>query len=198
MKKIKIYFVDFWPIFKADKNYFLDLLLKDYEVEIDPQSPDILFYSCFGNNHLRYNCRKVFFTGENVRPDFRYADFAITFDYMDDRRNYRLPLYALFRDVDELLVMPTAEELIPLKKKFCNFIYSNPLCKTRNRFFKKLNKYKRVDSGGKYLNNIGGRVGDKYEFMREYKFTIAFENESYPGYTTEKIMEPMIVKSIPI
>jgi hypothetical protein len=34
--------------------------------------------------------------------------------------------------------------------------------------------------------------------LRDYKFTIAFENESYPGYATEKIVEPMLVDSIPI
>ena len=36
------------------------------------------------------------------------------------------------------------------------------------------------------------------EFLKKYKFTIAFENESFPGYTTEKIFEPMLVNSIPI
>ena len=30
------------------------------------------------------------------------------------------------------------------------------------------------------------------------KFTIAFENESHPGYATEKIIEPLIQGSIPI
>ena len=29
-------------------------------------------------------------------------------------------------------------------------------------------------------------------------FTIAFKNDSYPGYTTEKIYEPMYVNSLPI
>jgi hypothetical protein len=31
-----------------------------------------------------------------------------------------------------------------------------------------------------------------------YKFNIAFENSSYPGYTTEKIVEPMLTHTIPI
>jgi hypothetical protein len=48
------------------------------------------------------------------------------------------------------------------------------------------------------LNTLGYRVGDKQAFLRDYKFTIAFENESYPGYTTEKIVEPMLSDSIPI
>jgi hypothetical protein len=58
--------------------------------------------------------------------------------------------------------------------------------------------YKHVDSGGKVMNNIGGRVADKMSFLREYKFTIAFENSSYPGYTTEKLVEALIARTIPI
>ena len=75
---------------------------------------------------------------------------------------------------------------------------SNPLCNTRNEFFRRLSHYKRVDSGGKLANNIGGRVADKQAFLGECRFTIAFENESHPGYTTEKVAEPMLVNSLPI
>jgi len=49
-----------------------------------------------------------------------------------------------------------------------------------------------------YLNNVGGPVKNKVEFIRDHKFTIAFENSSFPGYTTEKIFEPMLVNSIPL
>jgi glyoxylate carboligase len=52
------------------------------------------------------------------------------------------------------------------------------------------------------MNNIGYIVDNKRQFQSEYKFSIAFENNAhrpqYPGYTTEKIMEPMTVNSIPI
>ena len=36
------------------------------------------------------------------------------------------------------------------------------------------------------------------EFLQGYKFTIAFENSSYPGYTTEKIAEALTTNTIPI
>jgi hypothetical protein len=48
------------------------------------------------------------------------------------------------------------------------------------------------------FNNIGGCVSDKKNFISNYKFTIAIENSSVNGYTTEKIVEPMSVNSIPI
>jgi len=39
---------------------------------------------------------------------------------------------------------------------------------------------------------------DVINFQKAYKFTIAFENSTYPGYTTEKIYHPMLAESIPI
>ena len=48
------------------------------------------------------------------------------------------------------------------------------------------------------MNTIGGPVKDKLEFIKDYKFVLAFENVSYPGYTTEKLLEPLIVNSIPV
>ncbi len=48
------------------------------------------------------------------------------------------------------------------------------------------------------LNNVRGPVPDKIEFMRPYKFCIAFENSSCPGYVTEKIMDCFIAGCIPI
>jgi hypothetical protein len=68
----------------------------------------------------------------------------------------------------------------------------------RIAFTKELMRYKRVDCGGKIMNNTGGRILDKTEFLKNYKFTIAFENASYPGYTTEKIMEALLAGTIPI
>ena len=72
----------------------------------------------------------------------------------------------------------------------------------RNNFFHKLSKYKKVDSGGSLFNNIGYEVNGKGIFQAQYKFTIAYENNAYRpqwiGYTTEKIMQPMTVNSMPI
>ena len=94
------------------------------------------------------------------------------------------------------------------KTKFCNFVYSNsyPFTKTRRDFCQKLMKYKRVDCPGSSLNNMPhiieyntpeGKIA-KLDFIASYKFTIAFENASVPGYISEKIFHPLIVGSIPI
>lgn len=198
MQKIKINFSDFWPGFNKTDNYFWHLLTSHFNIELSDQ-PEILFYSVFGCKFTQYNCIKIFYTGENIRPDFTECDYAFSFDYPVNEKNYRLPIYALYADVRKLIEpKPSIESIIAIKTRFCNFIVSNPYAKRRIDFFHKLSRYKRVDSGGKVLNNIGGPIINKWDFIKSYKFTLAFENESYPGYTTEKIFEPLLFYSIPI
>jgi len=189
-----------WATFDPVDNYFYRLLSKRYAIELTEQ-PDFLIHSWsqFGSRYQQYSCVRIYYTGENERPDFTACDYAFSFDHLDDPRHYRLPLYVLYFDVGELVKTEFDPRVVLAEKtSFCNFIYSNPRCLKRNRFFQKLSKYKRVDSGGRFLNNIGGPVQDKAAFMRRYKFTIAFENQSAAGYTTEKLVEPMRVNSIPI
>jgi len=198
--KIKIDFSDFWPGFNKTDNYFFNLLKEDYDVEIS-SNPDFLFFSIFGNNHQNYKCKKIFYTGENIAPPIGYCDYSFSFDYIEDDRNYRLPHYLLYDGYYEL-ESPKVIDYSMSNRKFCNFVASNGNCKERNDFVLKLSKYKRVDCGGRWMNNIGYVVDNKRKFQSEYKFSISFENNAYrpqyPGYTTEKIMEPMTVNSIPI
>jgi hypothetical protein len=144
---------------------------------------------------------KIFYTGENIAPPLHYCDYSFSFDYLDDERNYRLPHYLLYDGYYELERPKIIDESLA-KRKFCNFVVSNNGCQERNSFFSELSKYKKVDSGGKFANNIGNPVDNKVKFQSDYKFSIAFENNAYrpqhPGYTTEKIMEPMTVNSVPI
>jgi len=199
-KKIKIDFSDFWGGFDKTNNYFYNLLKDEFDVIIT-DNPDYLFFSVFGNKHLNYKCKKIFYTGENMAPPLHYCDYSFSFDYLNDERNYRLPHYLLYDGYYELQRPKIIDESLA-KRKFCNFVVSNNGCQERNNFYTELSKYKKVDSGGRFANNIGYAVGNKVNFQSEYKFSIAFENNAYrpqhPGYTTEKIMEPMTVNSVPI
>ncbi|WP_153798953.1 glycosyltransferase family 10 domain-containing protein [Foetidibacter luteolus] len=194
---LKINFTDFWPGFNKYDNFFLTLLSRKYSLEVS-DDPDVVFFSVFGQEYKKYKCVRIFFTGEFYEPKLFNANLSISFSRVADERNYRFPLAAFYFDLRELLNKPSYENIFPQKKKFCCFVVSNGSCKTRNNFFKQLSKYKKVDSGGRYLNNIGGPVTDKVAFLSQYKFIIAFENTSYPGYLTEKIVEPMRVGTIPI
>ena len=201
-KKINIDFVDFWPDLVKTDNYFFNILDRYYDVEIS-EDPDYIFCSYFNNRHLQYrDCVKILFMGENLVPDFNIYDYAIGFHYMDFEDRYmRLPLYALYsQHFDAFFSKHTHEDEYYLsKKKFCNCVISNPFADAvRDEMYASLNSYRRIDCGGRYHNNVGGPVKDKIAFEKEYRFTMAFENASTPGYTTEKIFEAFAGDTIPI
>lgn len=180
----------------------LNLLQRYHRVELVDVNPEYLFCDVQAFDDLDYkNCVKIVRTIENNVPDFNRYDYAMGFDYITIGDRYlRVPLwteYACYEKLKER-TMPKPEEL--LKRKFCSFVVSNNLNvdPIREYFFKELSKYKQVDSGGRLYNNVGGPVADKLEFCKNYKFNIAFENSAVPGYTTEKIMEPLAVHSVPI
>ncbi len=199
--KIKIFFTDFWSKkFDPEDNFFTNTLRRRFNIEIDPEKPDILIFSLYGEQYEKYDSIRVLYIGENTRPNFNLCDFSISFDHQTyGGRNLRVPLYVLYGEKEMLIKTPERiEQILNENRKFCNMLVSNPKAKLRIEFFKKLSRYKQVDSGGKVLNNIGYRVKNRFEFIKNYKFTLAFENSSFPGYTTEKIIQPVKAGSIPI
>lgn len=203
MKKIiKIKFVDFYAGFDKQNNEFLDVLSEQYEV-IQCENPDYIIYSVFGYDHLKYDCIRIFFTGECITPDFNECDYAIGFDRLQFADRYvRIPLYNILQYKKAYQGLknrkPMAHEDIK-DRGFCTFVVSNCFTKDkRDIFFEQLCQYKKVSSGGRYKNNIGGAVKDKDLFLRQHKFNIAFENSSYDGYATEKIMEAFAAGVVPI
>ena len=164
---------------------------------------------------------KIFFTVENTRPKMNKCDWAFTHAYdeeMKNSRHLRIAGYTFnsIKNPNELVKKnQDVKKILAGKKKFCVFICSNDVT-FRNRFFKKLCKYKKVESWGDVLNNMGKMAQPTVEinkdikskgetkehvspkFLEPYKFTIAFENSSHIGYTSERKVEPMRANSIPI
>lgn len=205
MKEIRIYFTDFWDGFIPEESFIYQFLSSYYKVVITPR-PDYLFYSCMGYDHLNYSdCIRIFYTGENTVPDFNVCDYGMGFHHLQfEDRFIRFPLFLIHKGCWHELERLEKEKQITAdltERKFCNFVYSRNRQQTdplREYFFHQLSKYKKIDSGGRYLNNIGGPVKDKLEFIKQYKFTIAFENSSVSGYATEKIIDPIRVNSLPV
>lgn len=196
------------------ENVFIQLLSRKYDVRYS-ENPDFLLYGPFGYAHLRYDCVRIFFTGENVRADWRVADYSIDFDHIDfGDRHLRLPLDFLpsahLQTLCEHSRTRALQAFAPKREKFCAFMarHSDKYTWMRERFFEILSQYKQVDSGGQWNNNIGGVVGDrgdegdyrisKRKWLEGYKFNICFENASYPGYLTEKLFDAYACGCIPI
>jgi hypothetical protein len=201
---VKVMFTDMYRSFdlrEAEQIFEWRMISKHWQPMLS-DDPDFLFYSCFGQEHLKYNCIRIFYTPENIRPRFDRCDYAFSYDLPITQRNYRLPIYRRWPEYKNLLRPRDPDRIAAQKRQFCAFMVSNPHAIERIDFFNRLSKYKKVDSGGGYLNNIGYRVErgsqNKLDWMRNYKFSITFENSCYPGYTTEKLMHALITDTIPI
>ena len=204
MKTVKIDFIDFWSDLNKTDNYFYNILKKYYKVEISDH-PDYVFCSYFSQKHFKYrDCVKILYMGENVIPDFNLYDYALGFHHITFEDRYlRLPHYALYdkeKEIGPALRKHThSDEYYLSKKHFCNRVVSNPDASgEREEMFDALCAFMKVDSGGRYGNNIGRPVKDKIKFERHYRFTLAYENSSTPGYVTEKILQAFAGDTVPI
>jgi len=208
MDNLRLGFTD---TFEGAKNYFTHLLSKRYNVIRDDQKPDYLIFGDrnFGENNLIYNdCVRIFYTGENQRPEFYNCDYAITFDHPYNHKMFRLPLYIIYEFDHQIFknrrLRLKTDDLF-LKKadnNFCSFIVKNPGCQYRNEYFHTLSQFFPVASAGPLFNSLNGwtprDVKEKVLFMSDFAFNLCFENSSYPGYCTEKLFEALCAKTIPI
>jgi len=204
---IKVDFSDFGFLDKKN-NFFVDLLKKEFNVVISDK-PDLLFFSDTGGSQLHklYTCKKIFWTGESTIPNYSHADASLSPIYLNDHRHMRLPYYIIGTECNAEDLVRTREEtqnILSQERSGCSIVVSNigKKAKVRTNFFKELSERMSVFSGGKALNNIGGPIrpgGDaKNKFLQKFKFNMAFENKSVPGYATEKLVEAMWSRAVPI
>lgn len=198
-RKLRVRFVDFWPGFDPSSWSLYKILSEKYDL-IEVDDPDYLFDGGMGFHHLKYNCLKIVKISENIVPDFNNFDYGISFDRINFGDRYiRIPCYSFTEAYKSLFGRLQPDDAFLLNRGFCSFVVSNSVGDTmREKFFRRLSQYKKVDSGGRWMNNVGGPVKDKIAFLRRYKFNICFENSSSPGYTTEKLVEALAAPSIPI
>jgi len=215
-KPLKLAFVDFainWGPWPDPVRFFVDVLKDEYEVQVvrsdcwaNPVDtcgyPDLVIYSHPGFEHDMYVCPKIFFSGEPCELNFDNYDYAMTYHFSDDPRHYRLPLYALYGDVNRLTA-PCVYDPAWAQREFCCVLLGKPYPHEqtpREAFFHELCKYKHVKSAGRYLNNTGFVVTpeNKAEYIKNFKFVLSFESCSLPGFTTEKIFEPLLMNTTPI
>ena len=217
---MKITFSDFWQYPKAfdpNNNFFIHIirdLFEDVEV-VEPEDADVMFFSLFGNESGRYkDCKKIFFTGENVRPNFKRCDYSLTFDADEhEGKNFRLPLWYLYIDWFEVNSYDNPDWLIPesylyndneftqkKKDKFCSIVYGKQIESRINAIQNISSNYKQVDVFGKANPNYYLPDGEKYklDLISNYKFSLCYENSVTPGYHTEKLLHGKVAGNIPI
>lgn len=224
MKKIKLYVCDRLcnNIDSFLKRFCLAELKSEYELIWDCKEPDYLlatehiyyYPKCMNEFKKLYSKTKItiFWAGECIFPDMNMFDYAICWDTslsLGDRICRITPeIFNVFKtNYHTIETLDEAKNLLKEKKKFCNFIYSNPDAHPmRDTIFERLSQYKKVDSLGKHLNNVSrmggtGFSGHEQEttFLKEkYRFSIAVENAIYRGYTSEKLMTSLQAHTVPI
>ena len=227
-KALKVKFVDMPGEFNSQDNFILDMLRERYEIIFSDQPDFLFYSVFGIEYLGYPDCVRIFMDGEPVLPNFNDCDYAIGYTYMTlgDRYHRAAGLLASSIGIEmprQILDRSTVNEQMA-HRKFCNFIYSNAVkgdgARLRIDFCKKLMEYKEVDCPGRVLHNLdtdllarryegfdeggcpivrGNSWQDsKQSFLKQYKFTIAFENIRIPGMTTEKLINPFFAYSVPM
>jgi hypothetical protein len=216
---MNISFLDFWQYPKAfnpNNNFFIHIISELFEKVqvVHPEDADVIFFSSFGiENGMYKDCKKVFYTGENQRPNFKKCDYSLTFDYDSyGGKNFRLPLWYLYIDWFDVKTYDNPDWLIPEsylygeneftqkeKNKFCSIVFGSPV-ESRLKAIQSISDYKPVDVFGKINKNYFLPDGEKYklDLVSNYKFSLCYENTVYPGYHTEKLLHGKVAGNIPI
>ncbi len=206
-KKVSIAFARFWAGATAEE--LIDTILVDlkphFEFEISG-SPRVVLYGPYSGDMPEGRYIKVFIGCENVRPIMSECDWAFGVLHPEYVRHPRYMRFARWGD-DSHLVGHDKNwvDVLGAKTRFCAFVHSN-LSPYREAFFRALSRYKRVDAPGRSMNNmpsidpVPGRPqwNTKIDFLRAYKFVVAFENSSTPGYNTEKLTHAIEADCVPI
>lgn len=225
---IRINCANFWPTYDKSNNVFTDILNKEFNVIIDELNPQVLIYTRYGREEQKYyynqNVLKIYFTidplilkndgtdgplQENYKSfNFQaYYDndalkdhYSVTSDLLNNNKNhYYLPYYIYCSYFLQKQILESHRNVEDWStKKDISFVYSNSRATHRNEYFDELSKYFKINSGGKHLNNIGYTVSNKIEFLSKHSFDLSIENCFEFGYSTEKIIDPILAKTIPI
>ena len=216
-----IQFSNFWPEFDEEDNFILEALIGQEvfsPIEVTSvfanSSRSLLKEISFRmrsapkNRYSDIRPRRVWFTGENIRPPVgNHFDAYVSFDQdAYDGVNFYFPLlYAelLLRekqwtkrrgiDIDKNELLKPRQVPRAKNKFICAFISNRE--PVRMRAIDKLSKYGKVDVYGPQFVNT---QQSKYEIAREYKFMLCFENDLYPGYLTEKLLDAYMCETVPL
>jgi len=231
-----ILYYNWWNKQPADEIWFTTFLRHHGFLDRYPKTRFVCF-SALGNlNVLRldsflhpfsHNRKRIYFNGENNHhPNFapylnnlldhRSIDLSLGFDYTDDPRYLRFPLWLLemfppqstVNDIKRICDQLSHQQWdSTTRNRFCALVSGNrgpddPGAQRRTRLVESLNAIASVDCAGKLLHNtdeLKTRFNDnKAEFLKQYKFYICPENASVEGYVTEKAFHAIGSGCIPI
>ena len=231
----RILYYNWWNKQPAEEIWFTTFLRSHGFLDRNPKTRFVCFSSLGNLNILRldtlhpfpHNRKRIYFNGENNHhPNFapykhnllnlNSIDLSLGFDYTDDPRYLRFPLWLL-----EMFPADSSTEDIKhicdqlshqhwdssVRNRFCALVSGNrgpndPGAQRRTRIVQQLNSIAPVDCAGRLLHNtdeLHEHYGnDKAAYLQNYKFYICPENASVEGYVTEKVFHAIGSGCIPI
>ena len=169
------------------------------------------------NNLLHTNVstnanRRIWWTGENIRPPIAEEfDAYLSFDSDSfHSKNLYLPLWVLNinwfgnSNIQGFVNRsPSQGELLtPNNSKALNLVNRNGCCafigrmeNTRKATLFSLQKVMEIAVFG---TSVGRPVIDKIAAANNFRFILCFENDLYPGYVTEKLLEAQLTNAFPL
>lgn len=150
--------------------------------------------------------RRIWYCGENIRVPMGY-DLTLSCD-IDDYAGSNVYAPFWLSRVDSGLTNRCAapraqligDDLVRCRRvdqerpHFCAVVISNPH-PLRIRAISALSVLGKVDVFGRAM---GRPIADKQELLSNYRFSLVFENDLYPGYVTEKPFDAWAAGTVPL
>jgi len=218
---MEIAHANFWPTFSLHNGLvklLLDSAFGEWEETLSQKQSDLILASVYPHVPTAFPEKTIGFIWENIRPDYRFYPFSISCDFDDyGGHNVRCPVWysQIQWSPDMVLPKPSGggahnhEPLVPLstlmtprtdpfvpRDKFCAMVASA------------YEPFRMVTAG--MVNSVGpvevygkafGKEIDprsKYEILKDYTFSLCFENSIFPGYYTEKPLHAWMAGTIPL
>ena len=158
------------------------------------------------NKKARVN---IFYTGENERPPFGDWDAYLSFDlHSYQGKNAYLPLWwitctdiagpntapYLNAPVSVEALMSNRKVDFQQRKKFCVAFIG----KAYPFRMQALNLISGIENVEVYGTVVRKDTRSKFMTSKEFRFVFAFENDLFPGYVTEKVIEAWATGAIPL
>lgn len=190
---------------------------------MDGFNGNVAIFSVFGRRNMVDKVRadvKIFYSAENLMAG-KYDDFvnycldnpdvglAMGFDFLDDERYLRFPLWMDYmfdpwfseediREKCRKLRYPCSSG----KSGFCCMVASNPGDGLRKEMYDAISAVGPVSSAGRFLHNDDSlrlEFNDvKTDYLSKFAFNICPENTDADGYVTEKLFESIDCGCIPV
>jgi hypothetical protein len=152
----------------------------------------------------------IWVTFENRRAPHKNFDLTLSFDCDDyGDNNLYFPLIYQYMDIRGVGSSYAKHKISPMKAMQKRSLSQNQILQKNNFMVSFINNphpirlraqeyLSKIDSIHAFGRSVDNYVQDKISTSEKYWFSLCFENDLYPGYVTEKVLEAWLGWTIPL